>query len=815
MLKSISKNLIRLVIWSSLILISVIVYYILDGHKHYSLLKNNELTIISQVKNQFNVDLKYDRLEETWVNFRPMIVIDGLVVHDNHNNELKAQKLKVNLDLIELLMKNTLRFKEIKANDVYLVYNEIEDSGNDSTFDLSILDKIQINKISFDNFNFSYNLLNKKQYALNNVSLSYKDVNDYIQIAYNNIDLYQYIPTKENPKSKTVLRGDTKDIIKTIQRFDGQKFLDIAQYDKVFNIEGRIRVEINLDKMNDDMDYGITINIPDNTVNLLSEKLKFEHFKGSVYYTKKDGLTSDKLTCQFKGKECSLIITNKKMQDVFFDFEAIADKSVLDKYVPYFKDTTFTGTTKIIGKYSSLLGKPDILTINSDLVGLKIDAIPLLSKSVDQLSPLQIMLTMSDKMEVLEVNNSNIQIFVDLMNHGNTQIYIDKKKTFSSSKDNLVVEGTINDMNVDDIISFIDSLNIPKNNSVSVFTYALNITAKKPSYLGFKPENVVITNNGHVLNLDINDPKMIGVVIYDLDEKLLNVDFDKFYYDISESSNSNMTFDLNLLPEMRVNVEDLKVGTYTGHLTFNGKKIDKSYVFDSIVGKINGLEPTFMIKLSNDNNEITTEIISNNNQKLVELNDIGKVLAYYGYVNTMTSQKAVLLGTLNWKGFVPNLKTLSGKISFELDDGRINTVSAGQKTLSLFRVFEMNTLNQLFKLDFDIVKSGLKYQSIKGAGVFDNGEFKIDKENPITMKSESFNAKLTGKIDFSSERFDNRLVVDLPVSQKLPTVALLAGGPLAAAGVWVVDKMIGEKLNSLMSISFALKGSFAKPDVVK
>lgn len=61
---SFTKNITRVIFILILSFACLGAYYVLGGYKHYSLLKNNEATIVSQVKERFNIDLKYDNLEE-------------------------------------------------------------------------------------------------------------------------------------------------------------------------------------------------------------------------------------------------------------------------------------------------------------------------------------------------------------------------------------------------------------------------------------------------------------------------------------------------------------------------------------------------------------------------------------------------------------------------------------------------------------------------------------------------------------------------------------------------------------------------------
>lgn len=74
-------------------------------------------------------------------------------------------------------------------------------------------------------------------------------------------------------------------------------------------------------------------------------------------------------------------------------------------------------------------------------------------------------LTLSTTNNVLEVNNSNTKVFVDLLT-SNTQVYLNKPTVkYSPRKENVYVEGLVDNVDVDEVLTFIDSLNFkgPQN----------------------------------------------------------------------------------------------------------------------------------------------------------------------------------------------------------------------------------------------------------------------------------------------------------------------------------------------------------------
>jgi uncharacterized protein YhdP len=84
---------------------------------------------------------------------------------------------------------------------------------------------------------------------------------------------------------------------------------------------------------------------------------------------------------------------------------------------------------------------------------------------------------------------------------------------------------------------------------------------------------------------------------------------------------------------------------------------------------------------------------------------------------------------------------------------------------------------------------------------------------PSTFKSSTLNLSLDGFIDFKNREVDNNLVVTLPVAEKLPLAALIAGLPQLSGMIYVVNKLIGDELATVTSARYQVVGSLDNPDV--
>lgn len=802
-----TKNTIRIIYYIISLFLLLIFYYIGYGHKQYSILEQYQHVITYNIKKEYGIELQYQKLDEDWHYLKPNIDMKNVLIKDSLGNEIKSDHIVINLDLLYSIINKKIKIKKIFFDNTVLKYNHSDFvSGDVSSFNF---ENININEIKISNLNLDISNKEKK-YLLEGINFKYINSNDYFTMNYNDIEIKQFID--DNEGYKTEINGNSNNIINSIQKILTPKELELIGYNNIFKVDGDLKFVFNFKNKEN---YSLDVILNDNIVYLLPENMIFNSFSGKIsYLSSEHKLYSDKMTCITNNKPCSLQIVNQN-NDISLNFEAFANNNTLLQYVPFIENNNFNGSTKITGSYS--LFKNNYLTIKSDLEGLEIKNIPFISKNKNDKLNLHVEAFSNKDISNLKVSIEGIQVLIDLKNKLKTEMYINQESininNLLSNKSNLYIKGEIDNLDVKETISFVNNLKFSGNEKNNSFLYYAELYLNNPNYLGINPERVVYIDDNGKANIEIIDNYFQGKVFYDLKNNYMNINMDKFYYQIlGENNDSYEDIKISEFPKIEGNIKDLNINGYKGNISFNGQYTNDFYIVDNIIGSINKITPNFIIKISQDE-KITTELLSINENKIIEFENIADILSSYGYSNTLTSEKGTVYGSIYWNGLKPNIKTLNGKIKFDIQKGNINTVSTGNRVLKIFKIFEVNMLSEIFKLDFEFIKKGTKYDSLIGSGSFTDGVYTID-EN-IEMKSSNYNAKMSGKIDFEKEKFENRIKIDLPISQKLPTIALLTGNPAAIAGVWIADKLIGDKINSLSSLSFNIKGTFEKPNITK
>jgi uncharacterized protein YhdP len=166
---------------------------------------------------------------------------------------------------------------------------------------------------------------------------------------------------------------------------------------------------------------------------------------------------------------------------------------------------------------------------------------------------------------------------------------------------------------------------------------------------------------------------------------------------------------------------------------------------------------------------------------------------------------------VNWPGMPTDMDYLSlqGQASVAIGPGRFPKTDSKTSALRVLGVFNITTVSRRLRLDFtDLYKKGLSFEEI-------SGDFNIDgslvSTSNLQIKSPSAELRLRGEMDIEAETLDHYMEVTLPVSSNL-YVGCLAG-PAACAGIFVVERLWGDRLEKMTSLGYRVTGSWDEPKV--
>jgi len=192
--------------------------------------------------------------------------------------------------------------------------------------------------------------------------------------------------------------------------------------------------------------------------------------------------------------------------------------------------------------------------------------------------------------------------------------------------------------------------------------------------------------------------------------------------------------------------------------------------------------------------------------------NLADVLKAWRFAPSVTSKDFAVAIDGRWPGSPAwaSPKRYSGSLDATLNHGQFVEVEGGAQALRVFGLLNFNAIGRRLRLDFsDLWDRGLSYDKVKGQLAASDGVYVT--RTPITVVGPSSNLELDGTLDMAADRVDARLLVSLPVSTNLPLAALIAGAPAIGGALFLVDKLLGDRVSRLVSVKYRLEGTLKEP----
>ncbi|MBK9161892.1 MAG: hypothetical protein IPM27_10095 [Nitrosomonadales bacterium] len=197
----------------------------------------------------------------------------------------------------------------------------------------------------------------------------------------------------------------------------------------------------------------------------------------------------------------------------------------------------------------------------------------------------------------------------------------------------------------------------------------------------------------------------------------------------------------------------------------------------------------------------------------LEISDAGKILTRSGYPNTVKGGSGKLAANLLWSGTPAefNYATLDGTLKLDTGKGQFLKMEPGIG--KLLSILSLQALPKRITLDFtDVFSDGFQFDNINGNakikhGVMDTEDFHIDGSSAkVTMK---------GSVDLNRETQDLQVRILPTLGDSVSLLGAFAAGPVAGIGALIVNKVLGDPLDKLVSFEYNVTGTWNDPSVTK
>ncbi|HDZ55955.1 MAG TPA: TIGR02099 family protein [Pseudomonas xinjiangensis] len=198
----------------------------------------------------------------------------------------------------------------------------------------------------------------------------------------------------------------------------------------------------------------------------------------------------------------------------------------------------------------------------------------------------------------------------------------------------------------------------------------------------------------------------------------------------------------------------------------------------------------------------------------LQAQDIGEVLTAWGYAPTLTSSQFGADAVLEWPGSPAffALKRSSGELQLAAEDGVLQSGEGSADALRVFGLLNFNALTRRLRLDFsDLFGKGTTYDTLRGDLRFTDGVMRT--REPLVMDGPSAKIQLDGTVNLPQSSIDLGMLVTLPLTNNLPLAAVIVGAPYVGGALFIVDKLLGDRMARFASVKYKVSGDWQQPTV--
>ena len=474
--------------------------------------------------------------------------------------------------------------------------------------------------------------------------------------------------------------------------------------------------------------------------------------------------------------------------------------------------------------------------ITSDLLGIQIKNLSFLDKAKNKSEDTALKLTIIKKStgedsDVIDIalgdhvkgliNSANDENGDPSLTNGLIEVNSDKKMQIPES--GIVFIANLNEVDLEELVDLIPDNESETSDIDSSQSKSMNIEAvlniKKLNAYGYIFNNFKFKlrpeDSGIIVQL--NGEGARGNILWDPEKNLIKARFEELHLlgsdeSIEEWDDAFETEDpiIKNPPKIDVKIQEFLLkskyfdNNLNGNLTFQASKSNNKWFIDLF----KFLNPDYALKVTgiwhDESPNPDTEIDFD-----WKITDLDKTLEEFNLDNLLTGGTGQLNGKLSWpqSPWKFDKNKASGSISINIDKGVILEAQPGAMG-RLFGLLSLQSLPSRLTLDFsDIFADGFAFDSIDGLAELENSNIHSDN---FEIKGPAADIFIKGDVNYKDETQDLVVTITPNVTDTM-SVAALAGGPIVGAAAFVLQKLLNDPLNEVLTDQYRLTGSWADP----
>lgn len=371
-------------------------------------------------------------------------------------------------------------------------------------------------------------------------------------------------------------------------------------------------------------------------------------------------------------------------------------------------------------------------------------------------------------------------------------------------QDNYTLTGKVGTLDVDQVIKLFNDLSKSKKKSPATLNASLDIQNLIYHKNKFKKVKVKLEERTDFIRVSLFSKLLSGALEILPDHYHVFLDYLKLNTKGSEAAMGS-TIEITQPVEFKINSLVLD-NRSIGQLAFD--IIPESNYIEIKNGRLRQGKSVIKFKGEWDNKETSIK-------GKYDIVDIKPFLDLFDANGLIVSKKAEGAFDLTWRGMPWQVEEekLRGQVKLALYNGFIpkldESVERKLGLAKLINLLSFSSIARKLSLDFsDIGRHGLDFSTIDSILLFNSGTLSVKK---LELDGNTLFVKVMGSLSLVNKTFNLKLHVNPYVTSSLPTIATIAGGPLAGVATWVANKAVNSIIQKRPLYLYQVSGPWDDP----
>ncbi len=602
--------------------------------------------------------------------------------------------------------------------------------------------------------------------------------------------------------------------------------LDLGQYKFGKRAETSGRLVVPLKSGLGELSIDGRLNLSGNQFTELKSGIELHELKGEIYYDR-DGMKGSSMTGVFMEHPTDLALAaDWDGAEVFraelngvFPIEELLPESIMQSE-PLLKKFSGSSRWDINLSVNTAAGSVDRetwLDMSSDLIGVTMNFPVPLNKQPEVPWPLKVRYPVKARSSVMSIvldNKATMQFELGekLGNARRAHIHFGQETGELPAEGFFSLGGSTAEFDLDQWMDVVIERFSQKTAGEGLVFDKAALLADEMRFLNrsFTDVALNVSYQDEILAGEVESAGLAGNVSYrqsDDGSHSLSAELERLFMPEPIDKGMTMDTDPSSLPEMHLYVREFSYkGLELGETRIEAYPIQNGLRIDSVEAVSSQLNFQARGDWTSDDSGSRSDF-----DILMTSESLGSLMNMMDISSVLEGGQTILSYDAWWPGppAAFALARLNGEMSINVSDGRILDVDAGAGRV--VGLLSIAALPRRLALDFrDVFGSGFNFDQATGTVTLENGTAYTE---DLTLQSTAATLTINGSSDLVEQEFDYVMAVRPGVSQTLPALGAVIGGPGGAAAGLALQGLLRKSLGDATEAVYTIRGPWSSPTV--